>query len=41
MACSIRGRLLCEVYQPYQEREPLIWDAIRFGSVIENVVVDP
>jgi phosphoenolpyruvate carboxykinase (ATP) len=24
-----------------KEREPLIWDAIRFGSVIENVVVDP
>ena len=24
-----------------KQREPLIWDAIRFGSVIENVVVDP
>ena len=24
-----------------KEREPLIWDAIRFGSVIENVIVDP
>lgn len=24
-----------------QEREPLIWNAIRFGSVIENVVLDP
>ena len=24
-----------------KEREPLIWDAIRFGSVIENVAVDP
>ncbi len=23
------------------EREPLIWDAIRFGSVIENVVLNP
>ena len=24
-----------------KEREPLIWDAIKFGSVIENVVVNP
>jgi phosphoenolpyruvate carboxykinase (ATP) len=24
-----------------QEREPIIWDAIRYGSVIENVVLDP
>lgn len=24
-----------------QEREPLIWDAIRYGSVIENVVLNP
>jgi phosphoenolpyruvate carboxykinase (ATP) len=24
-----------------KEREPLIWDAIKFGSVIENVTVDP
>jgi len=24
-----------------QEREPLIWNAIRYGSVIENVILDP
>jgi len=24
-----------------KEREPMIWDAIRFGSVIENVMVNP
>lgn len=24
-----------------QEREPLIWNAIRYGSVIENVIINP
>lgn len=24
-----------------KEREPIIWDAIRFGSIMENVVLDP
>lgn len=24
-----------------KEREPLIWDSIRFGSIIENVVINP
>ncbi|HVV67445.1 MAG TPA: phosphoenolpyruvate carboxykinase (ATP) [Gammaproteobacteria bacterium] len=24
-----------------QQREPLIWDAIRFGAIMENVIIDP
>ena len=24
-----------------QEREPIIWDAIQFGSIMENVILDP
>ena len=31
-ACSIRGWVLRQVHPPSQEKEPQIWNAIRFGQ---------